>query len=123
MRSLDSKLTHLMHISSSSTAKMMRVPRQSFSTAARIHPNIVPHLRPRRKMPFGWMKPVGVVLVVGYGVKTYLDMAQKRRQAQLEYIEREQAAMRQQNELLMDMYGDRSSLESLEKAIEFYEKR
>lgn len=102
---------------------MHRTPRQPFSTAARIHPNIVPHLRPRRKMPIGWMKPVAGVLAVGYGVKTYLDMAQRRRQAQVEYMEREHAAMKERNEMLMEMYGDRSSLDSLEKAVEFYEKR
>lgn len=36
------------------TITMMRVPRQPFSTAARIHPNIVPHLRPQRRMRSGW---------------------------------------------------------------------
>ncbi|KAH7160081.1 hypothetical protein B0J13DRAFT_120597 [Dactylonectria estremocensis] len=104
---------------------MMRAPRQAFSTAARIHPNIVPHLRPRRRMPSisRWIKPVAAVAVVGYGVKTYLDMAQNRRRAQVEYMEREAATRKQRNEVLMDMYGDRSSLDELEKAIEFYEKR
>ncbi|KAH7235281.1 hypothetical protein FSOLCH5_009019 [Fusarium solani] len=103
---------------------MIQVPRQSFSTAARVHPNIVPHLRPQRRMPFGrWVKPVGAVLVVGYGVKTYLDMVQTRRMAQIEAMERENAAFRERNETLMNMYGDRSSLNELEKAIEFYEKR
>ncbi|KAH6970793.1 hypothetical protein BGZ61DRAFT_360978 [Ilyonectria robusta] len=102
---------------------MMRVPRQPFSTAARIHPNIVPHLRPQRRMRPGWVKSVAAVVVVGYGVKTYLDMAQNRRRAQMEYMEREAATRKQRNEMLMDMYGDRSSLDELEKAIEFYEKR
>ncbi|KAF4467434.1 hypothetical protein FALBO_5687 [Fusarium albosuccineum] len=103
---------------------MMRAPRQSFSTAARIHPNIVPHLQPKRRMPFGrWVKPVAAVAVVGYGAKTYLEMAQTRRIAQIEAMERENAAFRERNETLMNMYGDRSSLNELEKAIEFYEKR
>jgi hypothetical protein len=62
-------------------------------------------------------------LVVGYGVKTYLDMVQTRRMAQIEAMERENAAFRERNETLMNMYGDRSSLNELEKAIEFYEKR
>ncbi|KAM5354375.1 hypothetical protein ACJ41O_001024 [Fusarium nematophilum] len=102
---------------------MMRVPRQSFSTAARVHPNIVPHLRPRRRMSFGWVKPVAAVVVVGFGAKTYLGMAHTRRLAQIEAMERENAAMRARNEALMNMYGDRSSLDELEKAVEFYEKR
>lgn len=41
----------------------------------------------------------------------------------MEYMEREAATRKQRNEMLMDMYGDRSSLDELEKAIEFYEKR
>lgn len=69
------------------------------------------------------MKPVAGALAVGYGVKTYVDMSQKRRQAQVEYMEREHAAIKERNEMLMEMYGDRSSLDSLEKAVEFYEKR
>lgn len=102
---------------------MMQIPRKSFSTAARIHPNIVPHLQPPRRMRIGWIKPVAAVLVVGYGVKTYLGMSYERRRAQLEYMDRENAAMKARNEALMNMYGDRSSIEELEKAIEFYEKR
>ncbi|KAK7429279.1 hypothetical protein QQZ08_004089 [Neonectria magnoliae] len=104
---------------------MMQTPRQPFSTAARIHPNIVPHLphlNPQR-MPRGWIKPVAAVVVVAYGAKTYLDMANNRRIAQNEYMERESASRKQRNEILMEMYGDRSSLNELEKAIEFYEKR
>ncbi|KAF4978907.1 hypothetical protein FZEAL_4793 [Fusarium zealandicum] len=102
---------------------MMQVPRQTFSTAARIHPNIVPHLRPRRRMPLVWLKPVAAVMVVGYGVKTCLEMANTRRLAQIEAMERENNAMKERNETLMNMYGDRSSLNELEKAMEYYEKR
>lgn len=69
------------------------------------------------------VKPVGAVLVVGYGVKTYLEAVQTRRMAQIEAMERENAAFKERNETLMNMYGDRSSLNELEKAIEFYEKR
>ncbi|KAF4997735.1 hypothetical protein FGRMN_3655 [Fusarium graminum] len=103
---------------------MMRVPRQSFSTAARIHPNIVPHLRPQKRMSFGrWVKPAVAVVAVGYGAKLSLEMVSNRRLAQLEATERENAAYRQRNEALMNMYGDRSSLDELEKAVQYYEKR
>ncbi|KAM0555725.1 hypothetical protein ACHAPJ_006116 [Fusarium lateritium] len=103
---------------------MMRVPRQSFSTAARIHPNIVPHLRPQKRMSFGkWVKPVAAVTAIGYGAKLSLEMAATRRIAQIEAMERENAAYRERNEALMNMYGDRSSLEELEKAVQYYEKR
>lgn len=102
----------------------MRVPRQAFSTAARIHPNIVPHLRPQRRMSLGrWVKPVAAVVAVGYGAKLSLEMVATRRIAQMEATERENAAYRERNEALMNMYGDRSSLEELEKAVQFYEKR
>jgi hypothetical protein len=102
----------------------MRVPRQAFSTAARIHPNIGPHLRPQRRMSFGrWVKPVAAVVAVGYGAKLSLEMVATRRIAQMEATERENAAYRERNEALMNMYGDRSSLEELEKAVQFYEKR
>ncbi|KAF5623900.1 hypothetical protein F52700_9916 [Fusarium sp. NRRL 52700] len=103
---------------------MMRVPRQSFSTAARIHPNIVPHLRPQKRMSLGKLvKPVAAVVAIGYGAKLSLEMAQRRRIAQMEAMERENAAYRERNEALMNMYGDRSSLDELEKAVQYYEKR
>ncbi|KAF5018689.1 hypothetical protein F66182_9303 [Fusarium sp. NRRL 66182] len=104
---------------------MMRVSRQAFSTAARIHPNIVPHLQPQQKrMSLGRLvKPVAAVMAVGYGVKVSLEMVQNRRVAQTEAMERENAAYRERNEALLNMYGDRSSLDELEKAIQFYEKR
>ncbi|RSL99481.1 hypothetical protein CEP52_009689 [Fusarium oligoseptatum] len=79
---------------------------------------------PREECPLaGGSSPLGPFLVVGYGVKTWLDMVQTRRMAQIEAMERENAAFRERNETLMNMYGDRSSLNELEKAIEFYEKR
>lgn len=74
-------------------------------------------------MPSGWVKPVAAVLVAGVGAKSYLDVAQQRRQAHAERMEREHAELKQRNEMLLNMYGDRSSLEALEKAVEFYEKR
>lgn len=50
-------------------------------------------------------------------------MAAKRRIAQMEATERENIAYRERNEALMNMYGDRSSLDELEKAVQYYEKR
>ncbi|CAM1507404.1 Fc.00g070450.m01.CDS01 [Cosmosporella sp. VM-42] len=103
---------------------MIRVSRQTFSTAARVHPNIVPHLRPPRgKMSLGWVKPVAAVLLVGYGVKSYIEMAHQLRMAQIQLMERENTALKERNEMLMNLYGDRSSLNNVQKAVEFYEKR
>lgn len=69
------------------------------------------------------VKPVAAVVAVGYGAKLSLEMVATRRIAQMEATERENAAYRERNEALMNMYGDRSSLEELEKAVQFYEKR
>ncbi|RCI14308.1 hypothetical protein L249_5931 [Ophiocordyceps polyrhachis-furcata BCC 54312] len=40
-----------------------------------------------------------------------------------EMAEREAVEQRRRNESLMDVYGDRSSLQALEDAVKFYEKR
>lgn len=69
------------------------------------------------------VKPVAAIVAVGYGAKLSLEMVAKRRIAQMEATERENAAYRERNEALMNMYGDRSSLDELEKAVQFYEKR
>ncbi|KAL3961543.1 hypothetical protein ACCO45_003066 [Purpureocillium lilacinum] len=45
------------------------------------------------------------------------------RDAWLLAAERDAAEQQRRNNALMDVYGDRSSLEALEKAVEFYEKR
>ncbi|KAF7562055.1 hypothetical protein G7046_g2092 [Stylonectria norvegica] len=102
---------------------MIKVTRKPFSTAARIHPNIVPHLRySRGRMPFAWVKPVATFLVVGYGVKSYIEMANQLRIAQVQLIERDNMALKERNEMLIEMYGDRSSLNNVQKAVDFYEK-
>lgn len=67
--------------------------------------------------------PVAAALIVGYGVKTYIEASHDRHLAHLQAMERESAAMKQRNEKLQDVYGDRSSLDELEKAIEFYESK
>ncbi|PWI69300.1 hypothetical protein PCL_00947 [Purpureocillium lilacinum] len=101
---------------------MYRAPR-SFSTSARVHPSFLPHLRHSRHMPFRWLKPILAVSIVGLAVKTYADVAGRRRDARLLAAERDAAEQQRRNNALMDVYGDRSSLEALEKAVEFYEKR
>jgi hypothetical protein len=68
-------------------------------------------------------KPVAAVLAVGYGVKSYLEMAHQLRMTQIKLMEHENTELKQRNEMLMNMYGDRSSLNNVERAVEFYEKR
>ncbi|GJN72804.1 hypothetical protein PLIIFM63780_006869 [Purpureocillium lilacinum] len=69
------------------------------------------------------LKPILAVSIVGLAVKTYADVAGRRRDARLLAAERDAAEQQRRNNDLMDVYGDRSSLEALEKAVEFYEKR
>lgn len=100
---------------------MLRAPR-GFSTSARVHPSFLPHLRRSGRMPFRWLKPLAALSVAGFAAKTYVDgdgaHAASRQQA-----ERDDAELRRRNDALMDVYGDRSSLDALEKAVEYYEKR
>ncbi|KAJ6445505.1 fructose-bisphosphate aldolase [Purpureocillium lavendulum] len=101
---------------------MYRGPR-SFSTSARVHPSFLPHLRHSRHMSFRWLKPIIAVSVAGFAVKAYVDAAGRRRAAQMLAAERDAAERLRRDNALLDVYGDRSSLEALEKAVEFYEKR
>ncbi|KAI9899527.1 hypothetical protein N3K66_005988 [Trichothecium roseum] len=99
--------------------KLLRSPRQ-FSTAAKVHPAYLQRLnRQSGRMPFRWLKPLVAVLAVGYGVRTYTIMRRERFTVDDQRLEAES----RRNEALLDQYGDRDSLESLEKAVQFYEKR
>lgn len=63
------------------------------------------------------------VAAVGYVVKLYFDQTSTRRTAQILAAEHDAAQLQRRNNALLDVYGDRSSLEELEKAVEFYEKK
>ncbi|KEY69844.1 hypothetical protein S7711_08985 [Stachybotrys chartarum IBT 7711] len=66
---------------------------------------------------------VAAASIVSYGVKVGIDMANQHRSARLQASEDEEIARRKRNEMLMDEYGDRSSLAELERAVQFYEKK
>lgn len=61
-------------------------------------------------------------MVAGYGIQTYARRVSDARMAAAE-AEAEDAARRRRNEALMDEFGGRSSLQELEKAVQFYEKK
>lgn len=42
---------------------------------------------------------------------------------QIQLMERENAELKERNEMLLNLYGDRSSLNNVQRAVEFYEKR
>ena len=69
-----------------------------------------------------WLITIAALSVVGYGTKVAIDQAVDRRRAHLQAIE-DEAALQRRNELLLDEYGDRSSLSALEKAVQFYEEK
>lgn len=60
---------------------------------------------------------------IGYIAKFGIDEVRERRIADVVTAERDAAELQRRNNALLDVYGDRSSLEELEKAIQFYEKK
>lgn len=59
--------------------------------------------------------------IVGVGAKVYIDNVREKRERLLEAQYQEDAERRRRNDMLLDVYGDRESLEGLEKAVQFYE--
>ncbi|KAI9158845.1 hypothetical protein HJFPF1_06844 [Paramyrothecium foliicola] len=100
---------------------MNQSPRQ-FSTAARVHPTPLPNFGQPRRMSSRWLMTITALTAAGYGAKVVVDRASERRRAHLQSIE-DEAALQRRNEMLLDEYGDRSDLEALEKAVQFYEKK
>ncbi|VUC20994.1 unnamed protein product [Clonostachys rosea] len=100
----------------------MFTPARRFSTAAKVYPSYLPHIPHSRRMPmpFRWFKPLAALVAVGLGARAYAVNARDRRTIAAAH-ESEQERRRQQN--LMDVYGSRDSLEDLENAIRFYEKK
>ncbi|KAK0383071.1 hypothetical protein NLU13_8986 [Sarocladium strictum] len=98
----------------------MSNPPRHFSTAARVHPGIVAHMPRPHTVPIKGLTTVAAVVVAAYGAKTYYDRALEVEAQRRNDSYREQQA---RNEQLMDMYGDRSSLAELERAVQHYEKK
>lgn len=66
---------------------------------------------------------VAVASALTYGVKVGLDMSTQRRNAYTRTMQDEEIARQKRNEMLLDEYGDRDSLEALERAVQFYDKK
>lgn len=60
-------------------------------------------------------------VLAGYGISTYRRSQIERYSVQMAELERQEAERRRANALLMDAYGDGSSLEGVEKAMALYE--
>jgi hypothetical protein len=68
-------------------------------------------------------KPLAALVAVGLGVRTYAVHARERKTiAAAQESERQHEERRRQHNL-MEVYGSRDSLEDLENAIRFYEKK
>lgn len=63
---------------------------------------------------------VAAISGVAYAAKGWVDRAALRRRQD---EERDAADRQRRNDALMDVYGDRSSLEALEQAVKFYEDK
>ncbi|KAL7794367.1 hypothetical protein V8C37DRAFT_376391 [Trichoderma ceciliae] len=94
---------------------------RSFSTAARVHPPFLPHLRPvpRRAPIRRWLKTAIVISGVGCASKAYLDFTRKQR-ANAIALEHDSA---ERQRMMENLYGGRESLEDLEKGVAEYAKR
>ncbi|KAJ0329404.1 hypothetical protein COL5a_003960 [Colletotrichum fioriniae] len=70
-----------------------------------------------------WIPPTVAVAAVGYGLNAYREGMVERRQAKNAAAEKQAIEDRKRAAKLMDAYGDRSSLEELEKAMAVYESQ
>ncbi|PTB65636.1 hypothetical protein BBK36DRAFT_1202288 [Trichoderma citrinoviride] len=101
---------------------------RGFSTAARVHPSILPHLHasPRRAPIRRWVKTAIIISAVGYASKSYLDLtryspANDKLRAAIEEQDINESLRRQR--MMEDLYGGRESLEDLEKGVAEYARR
>ncbi len=64
---------------------------------------------------------LAVAVGIGYAVATYRQGPVERSRARAQAAEEDEAERRRRSSLLMDAYGDRDSIESLEQAMKVYE--
>jgi len=103
----------------------MLLGQRSFSTAEKVYPSYLPHLHQTKRMPFKWFKPLAALLTAGVAFRLYATNDGPRDRSRLAEAAADQRydAERQRQNALMDEYGARDSLEELEKAVAFYQKR
>ncbi|KAL2756461.1 hypothetical protein ACRALDRAFT_1063606 [Sodiomyces alcalophilus JCM 7366] len=95
-----------------------------FSTQARVYPAFLPYLHTQRRLAAKWIPPTIALIAAAYAVNYYVQLeTTSRRAAALAEHERQARESRALTIELLDAYGDGSSLEALEKAVEVYEAR
>lgn len=62
-------------------------------------------------------------MIAGYGVSTYRHTQVEKYITRSAELERQETERRARNAMLMDAYGEKSSLEDLEKAMAAYESQ
>ncbi|TQN64596.1 hypothetical protein CSHISOI_10835 [Colletotrichum shisoi] len=82
-----------------------------------------PSPHPASRIPRPGIPPTVAVVAVGYGLNVYREGMVQRRLARTAAAEKQAIEDRKRATMLMDAYGDRSSLEALEKAMEVYESQ
>ncbi|KAG7049836.1 hypothetical protein CCUS01_03944 [Colletotrichum cuscutae] len=100
---------------------MFRQASRNFTTNARMPPSYF--LQTPRRLAMRWIPPTVAVVAVGYGLNAYREGMVERRRAKNAAAEKQAIEDRMRAAKLMDAYGDRSSLEELEKAMAVYESQ
>ncbi|OIW31714.1 hypothetical protein CONLIGDRAFT_641499 [Coniochaeta ligniaria NRRL 30616] len=101
---------------------MNHAPSKHFSTSARVHPSYLPYMHTSKAAKGAkWIPPAVALAAAGYGVSAYRQAQMERHLAAAEQDAAAERRRRQAAAVLDDAYGDRSSLEGLERAMRVYE--
>ncbi|OLN88182.1 hypothetical protein CCHL11_00116 [Colletotrichum chlorophyti] len=100
---------------------MFRQASRAFSTNAGAPPSYF--LQTPRRLAMRWIPSTVAVVAVGYGLNAYRESMVQRRLAMAAEAEKQAIEDRKRAAKLLDAYGDRSSLEELEKAMQVYESQ
>ncbi|CAJ2512686.1 Uu.00g008050.m01.CDS01 [Anthostomella pinea] len=91
-----------------------------FSTTSQVYPAYLPTLHKSRRVERKLATATVAAVGIGYGLARYKQsMDQQRRYSQS--MQAEAAVRRQSDAMMMDAYGDRSSLAELEAAVAAYD--
>ncbi|KAK4097237.1 hypothetical protein N658DRAFT_500621 [Parathielavia hyrcaniae] len=90
------------------------------TTSARVHPPFLPYLHNASRSKskgLKWIPPLAAVVTAGYAASSYHQARETAAQQQADA----DAERRRHEALMADAYGDRDSLEALERAVAAYE--
>ncbi|KAK4244490.1 hypothetical protein C7999DRAFT_17258 [Corynascus novoguineensis] len=104
-------------------------PTRLLTTSARVHPPYLPYLHnasQTRGKSLKWLPPLAAVVTAGYAVSAYRNEIAAYQTSTstttADHLSEQAEAERRRREAAMaDAYGDRGSLEELERAVAVYE--